>query len=497
MDKTGFKNAGRAYLFTVTTSPLRNYARMVGVAAPTEKLKDDLIDEILAIKCGELSPAPPSNRGKPVLHGRVDPTIIEEMEKLCLLYLGDKEEKNAEIFPSEMPPINLQAEWEKLQKNPFTLCLEDSTRSSSEKEVQKEMCMGQLQTLNSVPMLLPLNCIANGEKTIISVDLIREYKLREGDVISCFVAKSHNVNVVNHITSVNGVHPRSLERFSFDEGVACEPQEKISLMGREASSTTLKFFEWLAPLFHGQRACIFSEPKAGKTRIIFELAKAIHSWNRDTEVFALLIDESPEAVEQFRKIIPEGNFVYTTYEDEPERQVFVADYILKRAKRYAEGGKKVILLVDSLTALAKAYNETEDSAGAKTLAHGLESKTLHYIKKYFGSARCFEKGGALTIIATSSCATGNPVDDMISSEISSLANFETTLNGELVMKRSFPALDLQKTYRKTTGQIQSLEEQEIEEFVRSEYLFTHNAELLLRVLRGSDTFLEFEKNIRK
>ena len=121
----------------------------------------------------------------------------------------------------------------------------------------------------------------------------------------------------------------------------------------------------------------------------------------------------------------------------------------------------------------------------------------NYIKKYFGSARCFEKGGALTIIATSSCATGNPVDDMISSEISSLANFETTLNGELVMKRSFPALDLQKTYRKTTGQIQSLEEQEIEEFVRSEYLFTHNAELLLRVLRGSDTFLEFEKNIRK
>ena len=502
IDKTGFRNASNSLLSPLSIGALRVYARKVGVAVPTTKKKKVLIEEIIAIFCGELEPIERSRRGAPVLDDRVDPIVEQKMENYRLLYLsggGYAETQEKDLYSdSNVPTIDLQAELKKIRANQFFFEVEDPNRNALDHGADKEIRKGQLQTLNGVSMLLPLNCIDGKEKTVISVDLIRQYNLREGDVVTCFVARNQNINVANRIMTINGKAAENYQRFSFEDAEACDPNTPIALCENgENCAVTLKFFEWLAPIYHGQRGCIFSSPKAGKTQIIAELVKAIRMQNHDARVLTLLIDESPETVSKFRKITTEEELVYTTYEDEPERQVFVADYILKRAKRYAESGKKVVLLVDSLSALAKAYNETDASMGGKTLAHGLESKTLHYIKKYFGAARCFEQGGSLTIISTSSCGTGNPVDDLISAELSTLANFETTLSTELAMKHCFPALDLAKTYRKTDIQTRNMAQIEIERLLRGKYLSTHGAEEVLKILSDSSSFSDFENTIKK
>ena len=224
-----------------------------------------------------------------------------------------------------------------------------------------------------------------------------------------------------------------------------------------------------------------------------EIARTSGALNNGLRVMTLLVDQSPECISQYRQFADKDNLVYTTYEDDSERQVFVAEFILKRAKRYAECGMDVLLLVDSFNSLARAFNDTDASAGGKVFACGLESKTVQYLKRFLGTARCFEKGGSITILGVVATDTGNPADDLIKAELSAIGNMEVALSNELAKRRIYPALDILAIQgNKTSGFWQEREEQ-LDVYIRNEFIPKFGTERLLEVIENTPNFEAFEK----
>ena len=338
----------------------------------------------------------------------------------------------------------------------------------------------------------------NEEKIIIPVELIHKHDLREGDIVSCYAKKGKTAYIATEILTIAGIDVKNLRRIKFEEGIASYPSKRINLLdGENSNSLAMKYVHWLLPLGRGQRGCILSSPKAGKTNILFEITRNAKKLNKNLTTLALLIDQSPENVTRFRKIIKSDELLYTTYDDDAERQVFVADFLLKRAKCLAEFGKDVLLIVDSFNALANAYNQTKDSDGGKTFQCGLESKTLQYIKKYFGAARCFEKGGSITIVGAVSCKTGNPADELIARELTSIDNWEMQLSDALAVKRIYPAIDFTNSQVKQAETLFQDDEKAMDYYLRNEYVSTHGELALRTALDESSTYDDLLKIIKK
>lgn len=491
---TAFKYACKECLSSASLAELRSYGREeVGVARATTKKKEVLIEEIIAILCGELAPIPKSKKGAPVLDHRDNSKLIAKIESLRLQYLVGSA-STSELNYENAPKFDFEAERKKILENPNMLRFEDPDLDMLENADSYEVRRGQLETLGDTPMLLPLNCIAKSERIVIPVELIQRHKLREGDTISCYVRQSGSIQVAMHILTINDVMAESFHRGAvFEECAACYPSQRFTLYKKDMKEAFLagKYLEWLAPIGKGQRCCVRSAPKMGKTRLLSDLARCIRSLNENVCLLVLLVDQSPESVAQFRRLVNNDNLVYSTYEDDAERQVFTADYVLKRAKRLAESGRDVALIVDSFDGLAKAYNETKESMGGKTLPCGVESKTLHYIRKYFGAARALEKKGSLTIIGAVSCGTGNPGDEIIASEISALANLEINLSDELAIRRVYPALDFDKIFNHQSEYLQSENEIKLDLFLKKRDKRAFNAEKILQTVDSVEDYETF------
>ncbi len=482
-----YKYKCREYLSSLHIRDLHPYGRMVGVESPTAKKKKELIEDIISVLTGEIAPAEPTNRGAPLKNDYVKPEVIEKMEDLHVSYLGGGKTATTTEFSKQYE--------EYIQNNKFVLRFESDNANEIEEfqeKATKPVEVGQLETLGGVSCLLPLNCVDNAKQIVVPIDLIREHDLREGDVVSCYTKKGEKIYIADKILAVNEVAVGTLRRGKFEEKTACYPQKPIEFYDKDGvNSVTAKYLRWLLPVYKGQRGCILSLPKAGKTGLIFEMAKAAQKADRDLTVFVLLNAQSPETVGQFRKAVQGDRFVYTTYDDESERQVFAANFLLKRAKRYAESGRNVLLLVDSFNALARAYNDTEESAGGKILTGGLESKTLQYLRKYFGAARCFEKDGSLTIVGCVSTATGNPTDDLIASELCALANLEIRLDETLAMQRIYPAIDLLRSRTQRGGFSVVEPTDRVRDGVCRSFLPAHGENALLEQLYNADSLEEF------
>lgn len=493
-----FKSECKNYLLTLGIGALRSYGRHVGVERPTTKNKEELIEAIIGILSGEISPVPCSKRGAPVLNKHVDSNIIAKIEHLRLLYASEgvfsahPDEHGKFHFPKT---AGWQKELEESSKHRPVLHLNDPNASEFEGSKRK-IHGGQLETLNSVTLLLPLNCSDAGEKIVVPIEVIHQYDLHEGDVVTCYVQKGVNCAVATDVLTINEVAVADFRRNPFDEGVAVYPSQKIKLFDENRfSSTILKLVQWILPLGKGQRGLVVSVPKAGKTRLLQEIAGAATVLNSELKTIALLIDQSPEAVAEYRKAVAQDHLLYTTYDHDPDRQVFVAEYALKRAKAFAESGKDVLLLVDSFNALARAYNDTDLSSGGKMLSCGLESKTVHYLKKYFGAARCFEKQGSLTILGAVSTLTGNPADEYIATELSGLGNMEICLDEALAYKRVYPAFDILKSYVKQNEALLSETERRVVSALCNEYVPKFGTESALRLIEECVSYEEFQARI--
>lgn len=480
------KQAYTEYLSILSIGSLRSVGRHVGVNQSTLKKKGALVKDIVEILIGNVPPAAKTNRGAPVKDAYIDPKIFSKLDEIKFLYLSGITEDDTEA--------NIPEAAEKQEVADNVIDFRSPEYEPQQGYFEQEVYTGQLETINGVSSLFPLNGRdASVEKIIVTVSEIKKHDLRDGDIVVCHAEKRHAALVATEILSVNSLPVGEDKRSRFELSEVCYPDQRISFYLEKSNSSALKYIDWLIPLGKGQRGVVTSSPKAGKTMLLKEVAKAVSEEHPDIRLLVLLTEQSPEAVGEFKKIVPKADFIYTTYDDESETHVFAADFLLKRAKRFAEMGMDVLMLVDSLTALAHAYNETEESSGGKTLSCGLESKTLHYIKKFFGSARCLAQGGSLAILGTLSVDTGNPMDDILAGELLGAANSEIRLSDMLVAKNVFPAIDVAHSQTKRSDLLLTPEELKCETFIRNRYLSTFEAEDLAQLIEKSTSSAQLYK----
>jgi len=279
----------------------------------------------------------------------------------------------------------------------------------------------------------------------VSAAQIRRFDLRVGDLVYGKVRpqrEGDRYTGLLFIDSINGQPPsRAIGRPRFEDLTPIYPQKRIRM--ESGGDMALRVIDMLAPIGRGQRALIVSQPKAGKTVLLKKIANAITENEPDIELIVLLIDERPEEVTDMQRSI-KGDVVYSTFDEVPENHTRVAEMVLERAQRLVEQGKDVVILLDSITRLARAYNLVIPPTG-RTLSGGMDPGALHKPKRFFGAARNIENGGSLTIIATALVETGSRMDDVIFEEFKGTGNSEIHLDRRLSEKRIFPAIDMNKS----------------------------------------------------
>ena len=289
------------------------------------------------------------------------------------------------------------------------------------------------------------NYLSSPKDVYISVIQIRRFKLDKGDIIKGIARckEGEKFPSLIFVGEVNGESPeKAAKRKRFDELTPIYPTERLRLE-TTSNEYAMRMIDLMSPIGKGQRGMIVAPPKVGKTTLLKKIANSISLNNPDEKLIVLLIDERPEEVTDMKRSI-NGEVIYSTFDELPEHHVKVAEMVLERAKRLVEQGQDVVILLDSITRLARAYNLTIPSSG-RTLSGGIDPAALHKPKKFFGAARNIENGGSLTILATALIETGSRMDDVIFEEFKGTGNMEVHLDRKLSEKRIFPAIDINKS----------------------------------------------------
>ena len=289
------------------------------------------------------------------------------------------------------------------------------------------------------------NYLSSPKDVYLSPIQIKRFKLDNGDIIKGIsrFKEGEKFPSLIFVGEVNGEHPeKAAKRKHFDELTPIYPREKLKLETNPTEYAT-RMIDLMSPIGKGQRGMIVAPPKVGKTTLIKKVANSISKNNPEVELIVLLIDERPEEVTDMKRSI-KGQVIYSTFDELPEHHIKVAEMVLERAKRLIEQNKDVVILLDSITRLARAYNLVIPSSG-RTLSGGLDPAALHKPKKFFGAARNIENGGSLTILATALVETGSRMDDVIFEEFKGTGNMEVHLDRKLSEKRRFPAIDINKS----------------------------------------------------
>lgn len=278
---------------------------------------------------------------------------------------------------------------------------------------------------------------------------IRRFNLKTGDIVIGNIrvrTQGEKFGALLYVKSVNGMRPEEANhRYNFEDMTPIFPNEKIRLE-KPGGSISMRVMDLLCPVGKGQRGMIVSPPKAGKTTLVKEVAKSVKVNNPEIHLIILLIDERPEEVTDIKEAIegPNVEVIYSTFDELPEHHKRVSEMVIERAKRLVEHKKDVMILLDSITRLTRAYNLTEPSSG-RTLSGGLDPAALHMPKRFFGAARNMREGGSLTILATALIETGSKMDEVVYEEFKGTGNMEMVLDRKLSERRIFPAIDMQKS----------------------------------------------------
>ena len=310
-----------------------------------------------------------------------------------------------------------------------------------------------------------------GENDVyVSPSQIRKFNLKTGDIVAGNTrvkTQQEKFSALLYVSSVNGYHPGvAQKRKNFEDLTPIFPNRRIRLE-RPGCSVAMRIVDLVSPIGKGQRGMIVSQPKAGKTTLLKEIAKSVTKGNPDMHLIILLIDERPEEVTDIKEAIVGENVevIYSTFDELPEHHKRVSEMVTERAKRLVEHGKDVMILLDSITRLARAYNLTVPPSG-RTLSGGLDPAALHMPKRFFGAARNMREGGSLTILATALVDTGSKMDDVVFEEFKGTGNMELVLDRKLSEKRVFPAIDIVKSGTRRDDLLLEPEEQEAVEIMR-------------------------------
>lgn len=370
---------------------LRDIAKEKGISSPYKYKKDQLID-----------------------------LILENM--------GDKPEK------IDISDINMAA-------------LSDNATEEIEQLEDIDMAEGILEIhMDGYGFLRKDNYQSGDDDIYISPSQIRRFRLQIGDKVSGVTRPpkaGEKFKALLYVKYVNGMNPETAtKRPSFDSLTPIYPRERLRLE-TSPNEFAMRMIDLVAPIGKGQRGMIVSPPKAGKTTILKMIANSIATNHPEVEIIILLIDERPEEVTDMKRSV-KGDVVYSTFDELPKNHTKVAEIVFERAKRLVEHGKDVVILLDSITRLARAYNLTIPASG-RTLSGGLDPGALHKPKRFFGAARNLEEGGSLTILATALVETGSRMDDVIFEEFKGTGNMEIHLDRRLSEKRIFPAIDINRS----------------------------------------------------
>ena len=304
-----------------------------------------------------------------------------------------------------------------------------------------------------------------GENDVyVSPSQIRRFNLKTGDILVGNIrikTQNEKYSALLYVQSVNGYKPfDAAKRKNFEDLTPIFPNERINLE-TENAPLSMRMVDLLSPIGKGQRGMIVSQPKTGKTTLLKQIARSITATRPNMKVIVLLIDERPEEVTDIRESIegPNAEVIYSTFDELPEHHKRVSEMVLERAKRLVEHKQDVIILLDSITRLARAYNLIIPPSG-RTLSGGLDPAALHMPKRFFGAARNMREGGSLTILATALVDTGSKMDDVIYEEFKGTGNMELVLDRKLQEKRVFPAIDIQKSGTRREDLLLSKDEQE-------------------------------------
>lgn len=311
------------------------------------------------------------------------------------------------------------------------------------------------------------NYLSTPDDVYISPVQIRRFKLDTGDKIkgiSRMAKEGEKFPSLIFVGEVNGEAPEvAYRRTKFDDLTPIYPTERMHLETK-SNEYAMRIIDLMSPIGKGQRGMIVAPPKVGKTTLIKKVANSITQNNPEVELIVLLIDERPEEVTDMRRSI-NGDVIASTFDEMPEHHVKVAEMVLERSKRLVEQGKDVVILLDSITRLARAYNLVVPSSG-RTLSGGFDPGALHKPKKFFGAARNIEFGGSLTILASALVETGSRMDDVIFEEFKGTGNMEVHLDRKLSEKRIFPAIDINKSGTRRDDLLLSAKEKETVDALR-------------------------------
>ena len=396
-------------------SIIREIGRQMGLQSPASKNKKQLISGIIKLQKGEIMPVPATKLGAPP---KMKPDVSE-------FYLNTENEYLPEHDASKV-------------------FLHDKEKND-EKTYEIEGILEQ--HVSGYGFLRANNYENSNEDVYVSLQNIRKYNLRRGDKVKArakFVREGDSA-ALQEVLSINDLAPEVfLKRNNFDDLVPYYPTKRLKLerSGME-NNLSIRCIDLFAPLGMGQRGLIVAPPKAGKTTLLKMIATSIEENYKDVKLIVLLIDERPEEVTDMKRSV-KGEVVFSTFDEGPEHHVRAAELVVNRAKRLVEVGQNVVILMDSITRLARAYNSVIESSG-KTLSGGLDPVALQGPKRFFGSARNIENGGSLTILSTALIETGSRMDDVIYEEFKGTGNMEIHLSRELSEKRIFPAIDLYKS----------------------------------------------------
>lgn len=409
----------REYLDTLPLTTLRVLGRHNGVPNASSDKKSVLIDGLIERLTGKADPVKKSNRGAPPKQDFVDPSVVERLK--CIRLNFETESENFfEVASNE--------QIHSIYDQPVYTGILDITQNN----------YGFLRVNNFQPTA--------GGDIFVPAPYIHEHCLRAGDFVACNIVKAQqkgDAPAIGDLLSVNGIPVGQYEkRPRFDELTACYPKEKINL-SKGNKEISLRLLDLFVPIGKGQRALIIAPPKAGKTTLIKEIARSIFDFSREICLIVLLVDERPEEVTDIRAAVGEAEVVFSTFDKEPIHHIRAAELTIAHAKRLAESGKDVVVLLDSLTKLTRAYNSVTNTG--KLLSGGLDAGSFTAPKRFFGAARNTVEAGSVTVLATVLVDTGSRMDDVIYEEFKGTGNADIFLSRELAERRIFPAIDIRRS----------------------------------------------------
>ena len=314
------------------------------------------------------------------------------------------------------------------------------------------------------------NYLPGDHDVYVSPSQIRKFNLKTGDILEGHTrikTQQEKFSALLYLSKINDMDPmKAIHRKNFEDMTPIFPDERMRLESGQ-TSTAMRIVDLLSPIGKGQRGMIVSPPKAGKTTLLKQIALSVRKNNPEVHLLILLIDERPEEVTDIKETIEGDNVevIYSTFDELPEHHKRVSEMVIERAKRLVEHKKDVMILLDSITRLTRAYNLTVPPSG-RTLSGGIDPAALHMPKRFFGAARNMREGGSLTILATALVDTGSRMDDVIYEEFKGTGNMELVLDRKLSEKRIFPAIDILKSGTRRDDLLLTSEEAEAVDIVR-------------------------------